>query len=129
MGTDGMKWANLDDPENGMRTVLIIMVVEWVVLFPLAFYMDQVSSFGGGARKSPLFFLKRFKKRSLSLRRYSFGRQGSKVVVEMDNPDTTQEVSYSDTYLYNFDLYLIFLIVVSVRWWSNFYWNQMQTKR
>ncbi|KAK3121636.1 hypothetical protein QOZ80_8BG0657760 [Eleusine coracana subsp. coracana] len=88
MGTDGMKWANLGDSENGMRNVLIIMVVEWVILFPLAFYMDQVSSFGGGARK---FFLKCFKKRALSLQRYSFGRQGSKVVVEMENPDTTQE--------------------------------------
>ena len=94
MGADGMKWANLDDPDNGMRGVLIIMVVEWAILIPLAFYVDQVSSLGGGFRKNPLFFLKCFKKRSLSLRRYSFGRQGSKVVIEMDNPDAAQEVSY-----------------------------------
>jgi len=91
MDTDGMKWDNLDDAENGMRSVLIIMVVEWVILLLLAFYIDQVSSIGGGARKSPLFFLKCFKKRTLSLRRYSFGQQGSKVIVEMDNPDATQE--------------------------------------
>ncbi|XP_006659380.2 ABC transporter A family member 7-like [Oryza brachyantha] len=90
MGTNGMKWTNLNDHENGMRTVLIIMVVEWAILLPLAFYLDKISSLGGGARKTPLFFLKRFKKRSLSLRR-SFGRQGSKVVVEMDNPDVSQE--------------------------------------
>ncbi|KAF8701900.1 hypothetical protein HU200_033228 [Digitaria exilis] len=32
MGTDGMKWTNLDDPVNGMRSVLIIMVVEWAIL-------------------------------------------------------------------------------------------------
>jgi hypothetical protein len=56
MGADGMKWANLDDPDNGMRGVLIIMVVEWAILLPLAFYVDQVSSLGGGFRKNPFFF-------------------------------------------------------------------------
>ncbi|KAF8697363.1 hypothetical protein HU200_035956 [Digitaria exilis] len=91
MGTDGMKWTDLDDPLNGMRSVLIIMVVEWAILLPLAFYVDQVLSVGGGFHRNPLFFLKYFKKRAQSLRRYSFGRQGSRVVVEMDNPDTVQE--------------------------------------
>jgi hypothetical protein len=130
MGTDGMKWANLEDSENGMRSVLIIMVVEWVIMLPLAFYMDQISSFGGGARKDPLFFLKSFKKRALSLRRYSFGRQGSKVVVEMDNSDATQEVSYSHTCpSLIFISSLIFMIMFSEKWWSNFCSNQMQTKR
>lgn len=93
MGTDGMKWTDLDDPLNGMRSVLIIMVVEWAILLPLAFYVDQVLSVGGGFQRNPLFFLKYFKKRSMSLRRFSFGRQGSRVVVEMDNPDAVQEVS------------------------------------
>ncbi|CAD6265543.1 unnamed protein product [Miscanthus lutarioriparius] len=91
MGTTGMKWSNLDDSLNGMRGVFIIMVVEWAILLPLAFYVDQVSSLGGGFKKNPFFFPSCFKKRALSLRRYSFGRQGSKVVVEMDNPDAVQE--------------------------------------
>ncbi|KAM3405473.1 hypothetical protein ACQJBY_008138 [Aegilops geniculata] len=91
MGTSGMEWTNLSDPVNGMRTVLIIMVIEWAILLPLAFYLDQVSSLGGGLRKRLLISLKCFKKRAASFRRYSFGRQGSKVVVEMENPDTTQE--------------------------------------
>jgi ABC-type lipoprotein export system ATPase subunit len=90
MGTNGMEWTNLRDSENGMRNVLIIMVVEWAILLPLAFYLDKISSLGSGARKTPMFFLKRFKNRAVSLRR-SFGRQGSKVVVEMDNPDVSQE--------------------------------------
>uniref|UniRef100_K3YG46 ABC transporter domain-containing protein n=1 Tax=Setaria italica TaxID=4555 RepID=K3YG46_SETIT len=90
MGTKGMEWSNLDDSVNGMRGVLIIMVVEWVVLLPLAFYVDQVSSLGGGFPKNS-FSLKCFKKRAASLRRFSFRRQGSKVVVEMDNPDSSQE--------------------------------------
>jgi hypothetical protein len=95
MGTNGMKWANLSDSENGMRTVLIIMVVEWAILLPLAFYLDQVSSLGGGLRKRFLSSLKCFKKRAVSFRRHSFGRIGSKVILEMENPDATQEVGQS----------------------------------
>ena len=102
MGTTGMKWSNLDDSLNGMRGVLIIMVVEWAILLPLAFYVDQVSSLGGGFRKNSFFFLSCFKRRALSLRRYSFRRQESKVVVEMDNPDAVQEVSYSLTLSLNY---------------------------
>ncbi|KAF7072091.1 hypothetical protein CFC21_112353 [Triticum aestivum] len=91
MGTDGMTWSSLSDPVNGMRTVLIIMVVEWAILLPLAFYLDQVSLLGGGLRKRLLILLKCFKKRAASFRLYSFGRLGSKVIVEMENPDATQE--------------------------------------
>ena len=56
MGTNGMKWTNLDDPHNGMRGVLIIMVVEWAILLPLAFYVDQISSLGGRYGKIPYSF-------------------------------------------------------------------------
>jgi hypothetical protein len=93
MGTSGMKWANLSDSMNGMRTVLIIMVVEWAILLPLAFYLEQVSSLGGGLWKRLLTFLKCFKKRAVSFRRHSFGRRVSKVILEMENPGATQEVS------------------------------------
>ncbi|KAL6660902.1 hypothetical protein ACP70R_000286 [Stipagrostis hirtigluma subsp. patula] len=99
MGINGMKWADLDDPFHGMRNVLIIMTVEWAILLPLAFYMHQVSSLGGGARQNPWFILRCFKKRALSLRRRSFGRQGSKVVVEMENPDAAQEREVVDQLL------------------------------
>jgi hypothetical protein len=99
MGTKGMRWSDLSNSENGMRTVMIIMVLEWIVLFPLAFYLDQVSSLGGGFRKNPLFFLNFLKKkkmvrsRSLQLTT-SFNRQGSaKVVIDVENkPEVTQEV-------------------------------------
>ncbi|KAM0829646.1 hypothetical protein ACQ4PT_066761 [Festuca glaucescens] len=91
-GISGMKWANLSDTVNGMRTVLIIMVVEWAILLPLAFYWDEVSLLGGGVRKTFLISLmKCFEKKDVSFRRNSFGI-GSKVIVEMENPDTTQEV-------------------------------------
>ncbi|CAL9128172.1 unnamed protein product [Musa textilis] len=90
MGTSGMKWGDLNDSQNGMKAVLIIMFVEWLVLLLVAFYLDQV--IGGGIRKDPFFFLHYFqKKSSVSQRKPSFQRQGSKVSVEMERPDVSQE--------------------------------------
>eukprot|EP00257_Ricinus_communis_P020309 XP_015579513.1 ABC transporter A family member 7 [Ricinus communis] len=90
MGTDGMRWGDLSDGKNGMKDVLIIMTIEWLVGLFVAFYIDQVSS--SGSSKSPLFFLQNFrKKRPISFRRPSLRRQGSKVFVDMDKPDVTQE--------------------------------------
>lgn len=90
MGTDGMRWGNLSDEFNGMRDVMIIMVVEWLLVFLVAYYVDQISSSGGG--KSPLFFLRRFqKKAAASFRLPSLRKQGSKVFVQMEQPDVLQE--------------------------------------
>lgn len=94
MGTHGMRWGDLSDSKNGMRQVLIIIFVEWLVVLFVAYYVDQVSASGSG--KSPLFFLKNFgKKRPSSFRKPSFQRQGSKVFVDMDKPDVIQEVIIS----------------------------------
>lgn len=89
-GNDGMRWSNLNDSVNGMRTVLIIMFIEWILVLLVAYYLDQVL----GSRKSPLFFLKRFQKKPLSssFRKASMQRQGSKVFVQMEKPDVIQEV-------------------------------------
>ncbi|KAF3320351.1 ABC transporter A family member 7-like protein [Carex littledalei] len=95
-GTNGMRWGDLSSSENGIRNAMIIMVLEWMVLLPLAFYIDQVSSLGGSIRKDPLFFLKFLKKKkkmsrlpSLQLTN-SFNRQG--VVIDVNNKhDVTQE--------------------------------------
>ena len=92
MGTDGMRWGNLSDEFNGMRDVMIIMVVEWLLVFLVAYYVDQISSSGGG--KSPLFFLRRFRKKAAaSFRLPSLRKQGSKVFVQMEQPDVIQEVN------------------------------------
>lgn len=40
-GTKGMLWRNMKDTENGMRQVFVIMVVEWILITPLSFYLDQ----------------------------------------------------------------------------------------
>ncbi|XP_026433915.1 ABC transporter A family member 7-like [Papaver somniferum] len=92
MGIDGMRWKDLSDGTNGMKEVLIIMLVEWLVVLCFAFYLDQVASSGSGVKKHPLYFLKNWnKKRSSSFRRPSLQRQDSKVFVEVDKPDVSQE--------------------------------------
>lgn len=55
-GEKGMKWSNLNDEENGMKEVLIILFIEWIVFLILTIYLDQVVS-DNGIRKHPLFFL------------------------------------------------------------------------
>ncbi|KAK9049056.1 hypothetical protein SSX86_031977 [Deinandra increscens subsp. villosa] len=88
MGTDGMRWGDLSDSKNEMRRVLIIMVLEWLVIFFVTYYIDQA----GRSGKSPLFFLEKLKKKhSTSFRKPSLQRQGSKVYVELEKPDVVQE--------------------------------------
>ncbi|KAB5531930.1 hypothetical protein DKX38_018600 [Salix brachista] len=90
MGTDGMKWGNMSDSENGMSDVMIIMLLEWLAVLCIAYYVDQI--FASGSGKNPKYLLQKFrKKRPSSFRRPSLGRQGSKVFVDMDKPDVMQE--------------------------------------
>ncbi|KAI3837773.1 hypothetical protein MKX03_029028 [Papaver bracteatum] len=91
MGSDGMRWKDLNDGTNGMKEILIIMLVEWlIIVLCFAFYMHQVTSSSSGVQKHPLFFLKNWKKRSSSFRRPSL-LQDSKVFPEIDKPDVSQE--------------------------------------
>ncbi|KAL5975477.1 hypothetical protein ACLOJK_019799 [Asimina triloba] len=92
MGTNGMRWRDLNDDQNGMRAVLIIMFIEWLVLLPFAFYSDQVASMGSGIRKHPLFFLQYFRRKPApTFREPKLQRQVSKVLVEMEKPDVAQQ--------------------------------------
>ncbi|XP_058733330.1 ABC transporter A family member 7-like [Vicia villosa] len=89
-GASGMQWQDLSDSSNGMKEVLIIMFVEWKLVLFVAYYVDQVLSTGGG--KSPLFFLKRFQKKPLTLiSKLGIQRQGSNVLAQMEKPDVIQE--------------------------------------
>uniref|UniRef100_A0ACD5XV67 Uncharacterized protein n=1 Tax=Avena sativa TaxID=4498 RepID=A0ACD5XV67_AVESA len=91
MGTTGMTWRNLKDPINGMCDILIIMTVEWALLLLLAFYLDGVSSIGGGVRNPLLLFKCLQKKHTPSLQKSSFAQQDSKVIVDMEKADVAQE--------------------------------------
>ncbi|XP_064955602.1 ABC transporter A family member 7-like [Musa acuminata AAA Group] len=89
MGTSGMQWRDLNDRQNGMKDVLIIMFVEWLVFLPVAYYLDKVL---GGIRKDPLFLLNYFQKKSRSSQRKpSLQRQGSEVLVKIDSTDVSRE--------------------------------------
>ncbi|XP_060204669.1 ABC transporter A family member 7-like isoform X1 [Lycium barbarum] len=88
LGTDGMRWKDLSDDKNGMKEVLIIMLVQWLMLLVLAYYIDQIASSG----KDPLVFLWNSRKKpSHSIRKLGSGRQGSKVFVQMEKLDVAQE--------------------------------------
>ncbi|GAB2301526.1 hypothetical protein Dimus_035544, partial [Dionaea muscipula] len=63
VGTNGMQWKNLCDSLNGMTEVMVIMIIECLVFFMIAYYVDQVKSTGSGVKKSPLFFLHNFRKK------------------------------------------------------------------
>ncbi|XP_052175701.1 ABC transporter A family member 7-like isoform X2 [Diospyros lotus] len=94
MGIDGMRWRDLSDSNNGMKDVLIIMFVEWLLVLFVSYYIDRVVSSGHGFGRGPLFFLEAFRKKpfsSSSTRRPRFERQGSKVFVQMEKPDVAQE--------------------------------------
>ncbi|KAL6846315.1 hypothetical protein ACP4OV_023763 [Aristida adscensionis] len=92
MGETGMTWASLKEPSNGMRDVLIIMGVEWVLLLILTFYFDQASLLGDGVRKNPfLCFRCLQKKYAPSLHGGTFLQQDSKIVLNMEKSDVSQE--------------------------------------
>ncbi|KAF9625404.1 hypothetical protein IFM89_022389 [Coptis chinensis] len=92
VGSSGMRWIDMNDRINGMKEVLIIMFLEWCILLPVAYYLDQVVSVGSGVRKHPLFFLKNFqKKHLLTFQRTNMHKKGSNVSVEMEKPDVTEE--------------------------------------
>lgn len=100
LGTSGMTWGSLNDDRNGLSAVLIIIFIEWIVLLPLAYYLDQLSSLGSKIRNDPLFFLNCFRKKqkksliSLSTRKMLSNKgSNSNITIDMDKADVIQEVS------------------------------------
>ncbi|EFJ13638.1 ATP-binding cassette transporter [Selaginella moellendorffii] len=66
-GEKGMEWRNLADHDNGLRQVLAIMLVEWIIFLVLAQYLDKVIASGCGLKRRPLFFLERFFQKSATV--------------------------------------------------------------
>jgi len=61
-GTEGMTWAKLSDPGNGLPAVMGFFAAEAVIFLLLAWYLEQVLPGGVGVPRHPLFFLgKKFK--------------------------------------------------------------------
>ncbi|MCO5597007.1 hypothetical protein L7F22_051079 [Adiantum nelumboides] len=91
-GTSGMHWSNLNDPQNGLKTVMGIMAVEWLLFLVIAYYLDQVVVSGSGLKKDPLFFLKGIhKNKKGSKRTSSFKVANSQVKIDLQKQDISQE--------------------------------------
>ncbi|CAK9255712.1 unnamed protein product [Sphagnum jensenii] len=91
--TKGMEWKNLNDPLNGMKTVLGIMLVEWLVFLIIAYYFEQVIASGSGVKKHPLYFLKFLyrgnKEKDVETKNLLVPNEETNI--EMDRPDVAQE--------------------------------------
>lgn len=90
----GMNWRDLNDGVNGMKEVLLIMIIEWLVVLLVAYYAEKVLSSGSG--RNPLIFLNKLWKKNR--------REGPNASVLMDKPDVSEEVNYS-SYFYLFILF------------------------
>ncbi|CAL5441476.1 unnamed protein product [Camellia sinensis] len=87
----GMKWKDLNDSTNGMKELLIIMVVEWFVLLFVAYYVDQVISSRSGVRKSPLFLLRKFHGQPSSFEKTSLISDESRDFDQAEKADVARE--------------------------------------
>ncbi|KAM0933469.1 putative ABC-type sulfate transporter [Dioscorea sansibarensis] len=88
MGTHGMRWNDLSDDLNGMKDVLIIIVIEWLILLPFAYYIDKTNSGGRISMKGLLSVLHRFLTKEL---KNSQRCESGKVFIEMEKPDVIRE--------------------------------------
>lgn len=88
-----MRWSDLNDHTNGMRDVLIIIIIEWLVLLPVAYYFDHASSVGH--KSSPLSIIKNLLKKDPTWRRITVNDIADKdVKIEMVKLDIIKEVSF-----------------------------------
>jgi hypothetical protein len=94
-GNPGMRWSDLSDRTNGMRNVLIIIIVEWLVLLPVAYYFDHAAAVGH--RSSPLSVIKRLLRKKPTWTKRAVNevaaRPDNDVHVEMEKLDIIKEVS------------------------------------
>ena len=91
VGTSGMRWTDLSDPDNGTKDAMLIMLAEWLVLLPVAYYMNQI---GTGTRNDSLNFLTHFHKSKFQYYHKSNNNdEGLNVSINMDKTDVSREVS------------------------------------
>jgi hypothetical protein len=91
-GYPGMRWGDLNDRNNGMKDVLIIIVLEWLVLLPIAYYFDHASS--AGHKSSPLSMIKCVLNKKATSRRINANAiVNEDIHVELEMIDIIKEVS------------------------------------
>lgn len=47
LNVPGMSWKDVNKDKDGMRAVLIIIIVEWIIMLPTAYFLDGILAFGG----------------------------------------------------------------------------------
>ncbi|RLM60943.1 hypothetical protein C2845_PM14G10550 [Panicum miliaceum] len=100
MGKPGMRWADLNDPVNGMKDVFILMSTEWIILLLVAFLLDHRPEW------QPLFlfgFLST-KHSSPSEKPNKLKRGSRKVHVDMTKPDVFLERKLVERLLKDMDM-------------------------
>ncbi|KAG8047197.1 hypothetical protein GUJ93_ZPchr0008g12107 [Zizania palustris] len=87
IGKPGMQWRDLNDPINGMKYVLVVMSVEWILLLPVAFLLDHRPAW------HPLFLFGSMstKHSSPSWRPDKMKQRSRRVFVDMVKPDVFLE--------------------------------------
>ncbi|KAM3191967.1 hypothetical protein ACQJBY_069292 [Aegilops geniculata] len=89
-GNPGMRWSDLNDHTNGMRDVMIIIIVEWLVLLPVAYYFDYAASVGNSS--GLLSIIKRLLRKNPTWRRIAVNEVADNDVhVEMEKLDIIKE--------------------------------------
>lgn len=92
MGSTGMQWSDLSDTKNGMRSVLTIMILEWILFMLLSFYLDHFGSVQNGIRKALLLLHSHWAaKRSSAAQQQTVQIQEFKASVEMERADVIKE--------------------------------------
>ncbi|CAL5002372.1 unnamed protein product [Urochloa decumbens] len=87
MGKPGMRWPDLNDPVNGMKDVLILMSIEWIILLLVAFLLDHRPAW----QPVFLFGFLSTKHSSPSENPNKFKRGFTRVHVDMTKPDVSLE--------------------------------------
>ncbi|KAL5220705.1 hypothetical protein ABZP36_025418 [Zizania latifolia] len=87
LGKSGMQWKDLNNPINGMKDVLVLMSVEWILLLPVAFLLDHRPAW------HPLFLFGSMstKHSSPSWRPDKMKQRSRRVFVDMAKPDVFLE--------------------------------------
>nr|BAD25026.1 putative ABC transporter [Oryza sativa Japonica Group] len=91
MNSSGMKWVDLNDPKNGMRSVLTIMVLEWFLFLLLAFYLDHFGSFQKGIRKAAVLFHSHIDKNRFQATQQTIQLQEFKASADNEKTDVIKE--------------------------------------
>ncbi|TVU06176.1 hypothetical protein EJB05_49375, partial [Eragrostis curvula] len=87
MGKPGMQWVDLNDPLNGMKDVLILMSVEWVILLLVAFLLDHRPTW----KPIFLFGFLSTKHSSPSGTPHKLRSKSNRVHIDMEKPDVFLE--------------------------------------